>query len=177
LKKYRRFFLLLIGLLVVDHTTLKAQFISATLGINGLTCSLCSYSVERELKKLDCIEQVTMDLNQNIATIRFKPNKVVRMKEVVDAVYKAGFSVGYTQALFSFNTVTIDEFFSFSYEGDRYKLINGSSQALQGEHVIQFIDKKYLVPKIYKTWEAQIKNNTKTMPSTPASTHVYHIIL
>jgi copper chaperone CopZ len=170
----RLFPFLITTLVLINPLPIKAQFISATLGINGLTCSLCSYSVEREIEKLDFVDHVTMDLNQNIVAIVFKPNQAVRMKEVVDAVYKAGFSVGYTQALFSFQTISIGEDFSFQYEGDRYELLDENIQDLKGEQVIRFIDKKYTLPKNYKVWESKIKSNTQKMPKPRI--FVYHII-
>lgn len=149
----------------------KAQFVSATLGINGLTCSLCSYGVERELKKLDFIESVHMDLNQNIASIIFIPNKVVKMNEVVTAVYNAGFSVGYTQAVFSFDSISVDENSSFLYQGDLYTIIDKQTQDLDQEKIIRFVNKKFVEPKEYKKWEAKIKASAKN------SKALYYIIV
>ncbi len=149
----------------------KAQFVSATIGINGLTCSLCSFGVERELKKLDFIESVRMDLNQNIASILFIPNKVVKMNEVVKAVYNAGFSVGYSQAVFSFDSISVDKNSSFLYQGDHYTIINIEAQELKQEKIIRFVNKKFVEPKEYKKWEAKIKTSTKN------SKALYYIIV
>jgi len=163
-------YLFLLFSLTYSKTT-KAQFISATLGINGLTCSLCSFGVERELYKLDFIEQVKMDLNQNIATILFKSNNNVYMKKLIAAVYDAGFSVGYTQAVFSFDSISVDQKFSFLYQGERYNIIDHGSQNVTGEQIIRFLDKNFVVQKEYKIWEEKIKLSNKKTPA------LYHIRL
>lgn len=163
----------LLLLLVLNKAS--AQFKTATLGINGLTCSLCSYSVEKELEKVDCIAAVEMDLNQNIAKLIFEENIPVDMKAVVNAVYKAGFSVGYTQALFNFDNVTLTEQVYFLYEEVEYRFVNTLEEDLQGEHIIKFIDKKFVVDTVFKTWKEKIKLSDKKIPVSKNT--VYHISL
>lgn len=168
--------LLLLFLVLFLIPGVKAQFISASLGIHGLTCSLCSYGVEREIEKLDFVESVDMDLNQNIATIRFQKGKAVVIKDLVESVYKAGFSVGYTQALFSFDQLRIDNEAFFTYEGAEYFILENKSESLKGEHIIRFIDKKYVVPKEFNVWKEKIKLNNK-QKSSSKNTVTYQIII
>lgn len=72
---------------------LFAQIQSAELGVNGLTCSQCSRSVEMKLNKLKFIEKVTMDLEHTNATIIFKKNMRFDLSAIAKAVRDAGFSV------------------------------------------------------------------------------------
>ena len=152
----------------------KAQFVSATLGINGLTCSLCSYNVEQEISKLEYVETIKMDLNQNIAQIKFAKGIPVHMKDVVNAVYKAGFSVGYTQAIFSFDSISITNNNFFVYLNDTYLFVNKVTTPLKGEVALKFIDKKFVEPNIYNFWEKQIRSSQQ---SSSKNTTVYHILL
>ncbi len=171
------FSFLLLWMILFIPNNINAQFISATLGIHGLTCSLCSYGVEREIDKLDFVENIQMDLNQNIATIVFRKDKPVHMKDLVSAVYKAGFSVGYTQALFSFDQLTIEEQLYFTYQGNQYFILERKTETLKGEHIVRFIDKKYVINKEFKLWEEKINLNNKRMPPLKKSINYQIIIL
>ncbi len=63
----------------------NAQFISAIVGIDGLTCSACSYATEKSILKLIFVDSVYMELDKNIATVFFK--KIMRFVEVFWAKY------------------------------------------------------------------------------------------
>jgi copper chaperone CopZ len=77
-----------------------AQFGTARLGINGLTCSQCSRSVELSLRKLAFVSDVTMDLENTIATIRFGNESEPDFKYLAKAVTDAGFSVRFLDITF-----------------------------------------------------------------------------
>ena len=176
-------FSLFLACFLLIQANSKAQFISATLGINGLTCSLCSYNVEQEISKLEYVETIKMDLNQNIAQIKFAKGVQVNMKDVVSAVYKAGFSVGYTQAIFSFDSISITNNNSFIYLNDTYRFINDLTTPLNGQVVLKFLDKKFMEPKKYKSWEKQIQliqqasAKTKSYTTLPCDKTFYTIIV
>ena len=150
-----------------------AQFISATLGLNGLTCSMCSLGIQSELEKLPFVENVTLNLNTNIANILFKVNEKVDMRAVVGAVYKAGFSLGYTEADYIFHQLPVSNQSVFSYEGETYEFLKPSVAIANGRTTLKFIDKKFIAKKGYSFWAPLIKEslNGKTDPTT------YHITL
>lgn len=89
--KALHFIFLLLFAFTTQH--LNAQFTSAAIGINGLTCSQCSRSVEMSLKRLDAIANVDMDLQGTIAHLTFKKGKDVDFDKVAQAVRDAGFAV------------------------------------------------------------------------------------
>ena len=70
--KHIKLFLLLC---FYNNCILLGQFNSATIHINGLTCSACSFAVQRSISTIDFVERIDMDLNENIAMIVFKKNK------------------------------------------------------------------------------------------------------
>jgi copper chaperone CopZ len=154
--------------------TVHAQFVSATLGINGLTCSLCSYNVEHELKKIEGIDSVKMDLNTNIAKIIFNKSIPIQMIEVVNAVYKAGFSVGYSQALLLIDKIVLDSTNAFNYQGNNYQLLNSNKMTLEGPVIIKFVDKKFVTSKEFKHWDKVFKSENI---SSSSNLTVYRIIL
>ena len=89
----------------------QGQFKSVEMGIDGLTCSMCSRSVEMSLFKLDFIDRVEMDLNSNRSEIFFNEGMYVSIDKIAQAVIDAGFSVAYLNALFDFKEQIIDKLF------------------------------------------------------------------
>ena len=88
-----------LGLILGDFSAF-AQFKEATLGVEGLTCSQCTRSVEMSLRRLDFIQDVDMDLENTRAKISFKPKMQIDFFAIAKAVKNAGFSLGYVEALY-----------------------------------------------------------------------------
>ncbi|WP_164122571.1 MULTISPECIES: heavy-metal-associated domain-containing protein [Sphingobacterium] len=86
-------FIAALGLLltsVAGYSQISKVDIMAT----GLTCSMCSNAINKQLKSLSQISNVATDLNTNTFTISFNDNQTVSPKVLKDAVEKAGFFVG-----------------------------------------------------------------------------------
>lgn len=154
-KQVLRLFLLLLA--CTPALDAQAQFRSATLGVDGLTCSACSFGTEKSIRKLDFIEDVTMDLNENIAEITFKKYSKVDIDALVKKVYDAGFSVRFVQAVFVFETTLATPNTCFSLNDDRYQFIGSENKTLTGEVKLNFIAKTYVPEKELKKWKKQLK--------------------
>lgn len=173
---YSFFFRYIFGLFCFFPVVSNAQFVSATLGINGLTCSMCSFAVQAELERLPFVEKATLDLNTNVAQVLFKTDQKVDMRQVVDAVYKAGFSVGYTEADFIFNQQTVSDQFIFSYDGFNYQFLKPAQRILNGKTTLKFLDKKFLRKKAQKFWQPFIKEGSNGKTKVDLET-LYHVTL
>jgi copper chaperone CopZ len=144
-----------------------AQFISAEISITGLTCSMCSYSVEKQLRQLDFVQDIKMELNSNTATVTFVPGKKVIIEQLSKKVSDAGFSVGALYATFNFNGIEPKDGTWFSYEGDTYHFVGDRPyHNLSGQYKLRFVDKSFMSKKEYYQWKpkidaaAEIENNT-----------------
>jgi copper chaperone CopZ len=124
--------------------TAKASFVSAAIGVNGLTCSMCARGVEGSLMELPFIDSVTIDLNKLIAHITFKKDVKVSIDDVRSMIEDAGFSVRSIDAVFDFSDLQVAKDFHYAYEGDTYHFIGISAQTLQGQVRLRFIDKPYV---------------------------------
>src|SRR5579885_2179698 len=78
----------------------NAQFTQVELGVDGLTCSACTRSVEMGLRKLDFVKDVKMNLDNTNGVITFKEGIPVSIEKLAKAVSDAGFSVRYLQATY-----------------------------------------------------------------------------
>ncbi len=110
-------------LLNICGMVVHAQFRQANIGINGLTCSQCSRSVEMQLRKLSFVKDVQMDLASTEGTITFAAGKKVDIHAVAKAVKDAGFSVRFLKANISQEDLAGSENDCIMLRGNAYKVI------------------------------------------------------
>jgi copper chaperone CopZ len=149
---------LVVTFLFCSYTS-SAQFISAEIGVDGLTCSACTRSVEMSIRKLDFVQDVQMNLDNTMGTITFKTGAKIDIEKVAKAVINAGFSVRYLTAVFKTdNTITVSDNYCFAYGGDTYQFVKVSSTPLQNTTTFKFLGKEFLSSKDYKKWKADLKS-------------------
>lgn len=86
----RKFSLIFIFLFFTK--TAFSQPDSLLIGIDGLTCSMCSYSVESMIRSVPEVREVRLDLNANEAWIKLKEGSAPDLSSLLKKVYDAGFS-------------------------------------------------------------------------------------
>jgi copper chaperone CopZ len=143
-------FSLLFSLIVIS---VHAQFINATIGINGLTCSQCSRSVEIQLRKLAFVKDVKMNLEQTSGTIFFKENKKVNIASIANAVKDAGFSVRFLKAEIDKTSVNISEQGCFNLDGNSYNVLGPTPIPSKTILTLQFVGKDYLPGNDFKRYK------------------------
>ncbi len=120
-----------------------AQFRSVHFGVNGLTCSQCSRSVEMQLRKLPFVQKVHMDLENTSGKILFRDNSKVVIEDIARAVKDAGFSVRYLDAEFDLLDANQVHDSCFSYQGDAYAVLNPDITIRESRLQLKFIGKDY----------------------------------
>ncbi len=68
------------------------QVTNASVGIAGLSCPFCAYGLEKQLKKLDGVGEVKIQVNKGLAELMVKKEGSIAVEQVSDAVKKAGFT-------------------------------------------------------------------------------------
>jgi Cu+-exporting ATPase len=68
-----------------------------TLPITGMTCANCVATVERNLKKLDGVQNAAVNLSSERATVDFEPSRV-RLLDMIARVDRAGYGVATGEA-------------------------------------------------------------------------------
>jgi copper chaperone CopZ len=161
-------------LLLLISISTRAQFKSAVIGVDGLTCSACSFATEKSLKKLESIDSVYMQLEENTATVFFKSNAKVNMNDVAKKVVDAGFSVRNITALMNVGKLSITPDYCWSYENDVYHFVKVDAKELNGEIQLKFIGDKFMPAKEFRKWKMYAKNAcTSAIPQAPYSHHYY----
>lgn len=167
----------LVSVLTIFSFALKAQFISAIVGIDGLTCSACSYSTEKSIRKLIFVDSVYMELDKNIATVYFKKNSSISIRSLAQKVVDAGFAVRSIHAIYDFKDLKITPDQCWEFENSLYHFVKmEKEQTLSGPTTIKFIGEKYMQKTEYKKWKLLCTNNCNTL-TTPLTKNLYHITL
>ncbi len=91
MKPFRILILTLSFIIVALHSF--AQLNWAQIGVDGLTCSACTRSVEMSIRKLTFVDSVTMNLEHTTGKITFKKGAKVEIDKIAKAVTDAGFSL------------------------------------------------------------------------------------
>lgn len=120
-----------------------AQFRQAYVGVNGLTCSQCSRSVEMQLRKLSFVKAVQMDLEHTNAKIAFREDSTVNIAAIARAVRDAGFSVRFLKADIDRQNIEITGKDCFRLQGDVY-YTPGIAEVKEKRLTLQFVGKGYM---------------------------------
>lgn len=96
--KQRRFLFLKMAIAfssVIASSAGLAQFREIRIGVDGLTCSQCTRSVEMQLRRLAFVDRVTMDLDSTRGRMTLRAGHQMAPKRIAIAVTNAGFSIRY----------------------------------------------------------------------------------
>jgi copper chaperone CopZ len=143
-----------VTLMLFTKNTL-GQILWVEIGVNGLTCSQCTRTVEMSIRKLDFIKDVHMDLEKTSGNISFKPGMHVNIEKIADAVTNAGFSVRYLDAGIVFDHVDIRNGYCYPLDGNFYQFTETDTAKLNGETRVKFLGKKYLPAKEYRKLKSE----------------------
>lgn len=154
-------------LLLAMANCCQAQVLSAKVGINGLTCSQCSRSVEMQLRKLSFVKNVNMDLETTEGTLQFNEGSDVDFLKIAKAVKDAGFSVRFLDTEIDMRKVKVTEK-GFTIGKDLYLFPNAIN--IQSENVrFRFLGKMF-------SSKRDKNNNAKTI-EIQGNGHVYSLAL
>jgi len=161
--------------LVCFTTGSAAQFKSVTIGVDGLTCSSCSYGVEQSVRKLDFVKDVKADLNAATATILFQADKKISIDELVKKVYQAGFSVRFVSAVYHFNQPAMPVNDTLVIDKDVFYFLHSPSSPLQHDVTLQLIGEKYVAKKVFKQWDLEMQQARLKYPQLRSD--IYFVLL
>lgn len=150
------FCLLFIGL----SAPASGQLTKIDLGINGLTCSQCSRSVEMQLRKLPFIESVTMDLERTKAELVVSKYKKTDWESIARAVKNGGFSVRYLTASFDLANLDLDAS-CFSFQGNAFYLVAPFKKQNKKNVQLQLIGKDFLPKKEFSRYQLEQRHFCK----------------
>ncbi len=140
--------ILIIQILCIAFVS-NAQITKVEIIATGLTCSMCSNAINKQLKTISEVEKVDIDLNKNLFIVSLKVDNKLTPKTFKDKVEKAGFFVGSMVLIVNFTNQNVDD----NKQIDNYIFIDTKAQTLNGLAKVKVLDKGYVTAKEYKKLE------------------------
>lgn len=125
----------------------NAQISKAQIRATGLTCSMCSNAIFKQLKSLPDVINVETDLNTSTFFVTLSDSNSATPLIFKNKVEQAGFSIG--SLIVTFNTKTAMK--------SPYILI-GESRIKSDKIQAQILDKGYVTAKEFKKLQKSLKN-------------------
>lgn len=139
-------YLLLLAFVVFNFSKTNAQISKAEIRATGLTCSMCSNAINKQLKALPEVAHVETDLNTNTFTVTLNENTTISPSTFKQSVEKAGFFIG--------SLVVTSK--SSSVKNEKYIVVD--AKTINSEEVtFQVLDKGYVTDKEYKKLSKSLK--------------------
>lgn len=115
---------LIIGIFFFVSSTVTAQVQSVELVASGLTCSMCSKAIFKSLAALNFVADVKVNIEKSNYILSFKSAEDVKIDQIREAVYDAGFAIEKMQmtANFPVTKAINDELFLLSGYQFKWKL-------------------------------------------------------
>jgi len=162
MKFMRYLFFMMVFLAASQHSIAGIKWVDV--GVNGLTCSMCTRSVEMSLRKLDFVDSVVMSLETTEGRIFLEQNVPVNFEQIAKAVVNAGFSVRFMKLGLSFEDVSVGINGLFELRGQSFQWIRFNKERNQGTIVLKLIDEGFLPKKEAVKFKEviEIKNSNQT---------------
>jgi hypothetical protein len=127
----------------------------ADVGVNGLTCSICSRSVEMSMRQLDFVDSVVMNLETTEGRIFFKPTTPIDFDQLAKAVVNAGFSVRFLKLQLDFTDIPVTSDGAFTFQGQTYQWLDFYSN-VKGQVALKLVDEHFLPKKEGSEWKKKL---------------------
>lgn len=147
MKKINIVYVLVASMVLMFSMKSNAQISKAEIRATGLTCSMCSNAINKQLKSLPEVVNVETDLNTNTFTVTLKEGNELSPKVFKEKVEKAGFFIGSLVVTAKPETIAKNS----------YILVNDKPNNVT-EIQFQVVDKGYVTEKEYKKLSKSYKN-------------------
>lgn len=128
---------------------LKAQAASiqfVSIGVDGLTCSMCTRSVEMSIRKLDFVDSVVMDLENTNGKVYLQEGVSPDFRKLAKAVTDAGFSVRSMRISIDWNNLEPGDP-CFSIGQNTFQLIGNRSNLSQRKVELELLGEHFMPKK------------------------------
>lgn len=151
-----------------------AQISKVEIVATGLTCSMCSNAINKQLKALPEVANVATDLNTNTFTVLFKKDSKITPQKLKQSVEKAGFYVGSMVLTLALDTTKVDKQ-SIVIQGEStYVFLDTESKTITNVVEAKVLDKGFVTQKEYKKL---VKSLAKHPTYETGTEKTYHLKL
>ena len=152
--KMKNFQYFAVAIVLLISTSIQAQINKSEIIATGLTCSMCSNAIYKQLQTLSSVAEIDTDLNTNTFTVTAKNNQTLDPIQLKDAVEKAGFFVGSMMVYVDGSKLSKQE---LTLNGNNLVFLD-KVPATHKDHKMQVVDAGFVTSK-------QLKKNEKAFSS------------
>lgn len=146
----------------------NAQVSKVMLQASGLTCSMCSNSINKSLKTIDFVQNVNPNVQTSTFEITFKQGSTVDFDKLKKKVEDAGFTVASFTATVNFNNVQVKENQPVKVGDKTFYILNLKDQFLSGNRQVRIVDKGFVSPK---------ESKKIVLPNAAGANGVYNVTI
>lgn len=161
MKKINKVYVLVASLVLMFSMKSNAQIVKAEIRATGLTCSMCSNAINKQLKSIPEVLNVETDLNTNTFTVILKEDNQLTPKVFKEKVEKAGFFIGSLVVTAKSETITKSS----------YILVDKNSSTAP-EVQFQVVDKGYATEKEFKKLSRSYKDIATYLANNEDDFHI-----
>ncbi|RZM15239.1 MAG: copper chaperone [Pedobacter sp.] len=141
---------LIMAMALFISVSANAQITKVTIQASGLTCSMCSNSINKSLQSLDIVDKVYSNIQSSSFDVTFKPNSVISFDALKKKVEDAGFSVAKLTAAIRFDQLEVGTDQHIKVDGMVMHFLNAKDQTINGVKTVQVVDRGYVSAKQFK---------------------------
>lgn len=161
MKKISKIYVLVASIVLMFSMKSNAQIVKAEIRATGLTCSMCSNAINKQLKALPEVISVETDLNTNTFTVTLKEVNELNPKVFKEKVEKAGFFIGSLVVTAKSETITKSPY-----------ILVGKNSGFGSEVQFQVVDKGYVTEKEFKKISKSYKDIATYMADNEDDFHI-----
>jgi len=128
----------------------NAQVSKVSLQASGLTCSMCSNSINKALKTIDFVQNVNPNIKTSTFEITFKEGSSVDFDKLKKKVEDAGFTVASFVAFVNFANTEIKANEPVKVGDKTFYILNAKEKSLNGAKQVRIVDKGFVSTKDFK---------------------------
>jgi len=136
--------------MLLGITSSYAQISKVEIMATGLTCSMCSNAINKQLKAMPEVEKVMIDLNNNTFVVNLKNNSLVTPQMLKSNIEKTGFFVGSMILTMDANNVEPKGNSSFKNASGTYVFVNPDEKATNEKMRLKVLNNGFVTKKEYK---------------------------
>ncbi|OYX82992.1 MAG: hypothetical protein B7Y83_12980 [Flavobacteriales bacterium 32-34-25] len=136
--------------MLLGITSSYAQISKAEIIATGLTCSMCSNAINKQLKAMPEVEKVMIDLNNNTFVVNLKANSKITPEALRLNIEKTGFFVGSMILTMDANTVEPKDNSSFKNASGTYVFVGSDEKSGNEKLRLKVLNSGFVTKKEYK---------------------------
>lgn len=161
MKKINKVYMVVASIVLMFSIKSNAQIVKAQIRATGLTCSMCSNAINKQLKGLPEVTNVETDLNTNTFTVTLKEGNELSPKTFKEKVEKAGFFIG--SLIITAKSETVSK--------SPYIIVNDKKNDAT-EVQFQVVDKGYVTEKEFKKLSKSYKDIATYVANSEDDFHI-----